>query len=180
MYKNKPLTVLACPLPKSFTLKDSTGKYWCLDYDGHLHTEDRCRGSFKSENRHEFHAITGEYDYGVPNGKCAIQSAYDDSFLKTNGRRGQLGSQSSMPGGKLVQGDNNYLNDSDYHFIVTYVGADKLNIFSVGKGKYLRRDRIHAIANETSNCGVACQFIIEEEVSASTALESQGIPKKEI
>ena len=140
-----------------------------MDYDGHLHSEDRCRGSFKSENRHKFYAITGEYDYGVLNGRCAIQSAYDGSFLKTGAMEG-----------RLEQGENNYPYESDYHFIVTYVGADKLNIFSVGKGRYLRRDRLHAIANETSNCGVACQFIIEEEVRASTAPESQGIPMKEI
>ncbi len=73
-YKNQLLPVLACPLPRRFTLMDSNGKYWCLSDDGHLHTEDHCPNNFKSESRHIFHAMSGEDDDDIPYGKCAIQS----------------------------------------------------------------------------------------------------------
>ena len=160
---------LACPLPKSFTLKDSQGRYWCLNDEGHLRTEDHCRCHCTSKKRHIFRTVTGEDDDDVPLGICSIQSAYDDSFVKTTGKKGQL-----------EPGDNISLDESNYHFIVTYVDTGKVNIFSVDKDKYLKMDGHQVKAKGNENCGDACQFTIEEEVSASILPDPQGIHKKEI
>ena len=143
-----------------------------MNTDGHLHTEDHCPDDFKSENRHIFHAVTGEDDDDVRDGKCAIQSAHDDSFLRTKGN-----------GGQMEKGDNENPHESEYHFVVTYVSSAKVNIFSVGEDKYLKLDGHHAKAKAKENCGDACQFTIEEEVSASDypqVPDPQGILKNEI
>jgi hypothetical protein len=119
-----------------------------LDPGGHLHTEDHCPGDFKSQNRPKFRSVTNEDNGNVPSGKCAIQSAYDDSYLK-------------IGGDKLERGDKDDLVEEDYKFVVNDVGNGKVNIFSVGKNKYVKLAGHDAKANSNSDCGNDCRFTIE-------------------
>ena len=129
-------------------MKDGNGNYWCLHDDGHFHTEDHCPNDFKSQNRHKFRVVKNKDNNKVPSGKCAIQSAYDDSFLKMTD--------------KLEQGNDNDLDETDYQFVVKDVGSGEVSIFSVKENKYLKLDGHHAKAKENSDCGNACHFTVEE------------------
>ena len=145
------MSVLACSLPETFALKDNSGNYWCLNDDGHLHTEDKCPNNFKTNNRHKFRLVKSEDNGNVPSGKCGIQSAFDDSFLMTKGGKGQL-----------ERGDSGSLENADYHFAVNDVGNGKVNIFSIGKNKYMKKEGHHAKSKENSDCGETCRFTFED------------------
>ena len=153
---------LACLLPKTFALKDDNGKYWCLNTDGHFHTEDHCPADFKSQDRHKFRSLGNEDNDEVLPGKCAIQSAYDDSFLKI------------MDNQQLEQGtrDEDDLEEEEYQFVVKDVGSGKINIFSVGENKYLKLDGHHAKAKESIDCGNACHFTIEQLDTPGTLMKT--------
>ena len=115
----KVLSLLECSLPKTFAL-ETDGDYWCLHTDGHIHLgEDHCPDDFESQNRHMFRSVKHEDNQLVPVGNCAIQSAYDDSFL--------------LMAGELKKGDRNDPDRTEYHFEANDVGGGKVNMFSRGK-----------------------------------------------
>ena len=146
-----------------FRLKDSSGGYWCLSDDNHLHTTSHCPSDYLTTKKHEFALVTNTDNNDVPSGNCAIKFGYDNSFFKYTD--------------KVVGDSGSSLSQSAYHFVATSVGNGKVNILSVDKNKYLKLDGHHAKATESSDCGNDCQFTVEEiEVAADNEPpESSGI-----
>ena len=136
-----------------------------MNHDGHFHTHDHCPNDFESQNRHKFRSVKNEDNDKVPSGNCAIQSDYDDSFLKMKGQ--------------LENGDGNALEETDYHFVVNDIGGGKVNILSVKENKYLKLDGHHAKATANSDCGNPCHFTVEE-LSEPIISDTSGMLMKTI
>ena len=134
-------------------MKFTNGQYYCLSEDNHLHGEkdDGCGADFKSNNKHKFRTITSADDISIPSNKCAIQFI-NGGYLNLDDKK------------EAKEPNNGNLADGEYHFTAAVVdaGSGIVTIVNDKYNTYLKWEGHHVKAEQTADCGVDCNFILQD------------------